>query len=88
MDKENVAFNQDSDPCHNNRISQLLTQQQPQISWEEFVTLLTENHNSAFELTTLVMLCDHELLTPPQSSHEQAKALSLAVREAAGYWFK
>jgi hypothetical protein len=59
----------------------------PELSWDDFIKLLQENHESAFELTAFVVL-PHNESTAPQSGFEQAKFISNSIRSVTGYRFK
>jgi hypothetical protein len=51
----------------------------PDLSWEEFITLLCENHESAFELTAFVTLPRKDGSDVPHISLEQAKFISTSI---------
>jgi len=51
-------------------------QKPPRLSWGDFVTLLTENHDKPFELTAFVTLSAQLAVDGPQTGSEKAKFVS------------
>lgn len=60
----------------------------PTLTWDTFISLLTENKGSAFELEALVYILLGDPLTPPRSSLDKATRISCGVWDATRYRFK
>ena len=60
----------------------------PTLAWDTFISLLTENKGSAFELEALVYVPSGDPLTHPRSSLDKATRISRDIWDATGYRFK
>lgn len=82
-DKENEGPEPPDGSCMKESVEET-----PHLPWKDFIQLLEENRNDAFELTAFVTLPNREPLSPLPTSHSRTISLSQSVREATGYRFK
>jgi hypothetical protein len=82
-DKKNEVAN-----LHPRKRSKLSAEEIPTLSWDVFLSLLTENKDDAFELEAFLNVPIGGPLVDAKGGLDRAKAVSKAVWDATGYRFK
>ena len=81
-DKENMESG--SDEC---RKGKSITKHPPTLTWDKFLSILTENKDHPFELHTFVKI-NQDSPTAVKTTHDQAVDVANAVKQATGFQFK
>jgi len=82
--KENVEDTTGSSECQKGKrvVKHPLT-----LTWDEFISVLTENKDHPFELEAFVKI-DQDPLRTAKSTHDRAVEVANATKEATGFRFK
>jgi hypothetical protein len=93
-DKENVEDSQATDSSEHQKGKSKGTakgkstvKHPPTLTWDEFISVLTENKDHPFELEAFVKM-NRDLLTAVKSNHDRAIEVANATKDATGFRFK